>query len=443
MKSFLSNCEGLGRRDFLQVGLGALGGLGLTDMLRLRAEAKAAGKPANDVRCIFVWLDGGPSHYETFDPKPDAPEGIRSKFGDVKTSVPGVRFGEHIPNLAKSFDKYSVIRSIAHKQNNHGAGNHYLMTGRPTPTPVGCGAMVTFHPSIGSVVAKERGIKNGLPSYVSLLRMTRSGGPNFLGAPYAPFVIKESPNGKDFKVRDVSIPKGIVDARADNRRHLRKSLDRLKRIQDKAANDPAVSIDEFYQQGYQLVYSEKAQAAFDISSEPEKTREKYGRHDFGQRLLLARRLTEVGVPFVTVYYGGWDHHVDIFPKLKDTYLPPLDQGMAALMEDLHERGTSENTLVVCLGEFGRTPKINTRKGRDHWSFAMSVMMGGAGVPAGQIVGATDVKGYYANENVYSPKDFVASLYTKMGIDHGQILHTPVGRPVQLIDKGRLIKEIFA
>ena len=151
----------------------------------------------------------------------------------------------------------------------------------------------------------------------------------------------------------------------------------------------------------------------------------------------------MGVPFVTVYYGGWDHHVDIFPALKDKYLPPLDQGMAALMEDLHERGTIENTLVVCLGEFGRTPKINTRKGRDHWSFAMSVMMGGAGVPAGQIVGATDVKGYYANENVYSPKDFVASLYTKMGIDHGQILHTPVGRPVQLIDKGRLIKEIFA
>jgi hypothetical protein len=436
------NCKGRGRRDFLQVGMGALGGLCLTDILRLRAEAKAKGQPGNDVRCIFVWLDGGPSHYETFDPKPDAPDGIRGEFGTVKTSVPGVRFSEHVPLLAKAFDKYTVVRSIAHKQNNHGAGNHYLMTGRPTPVPVGCGASVTFHPSFGSVVAKERGIREGLPGYVSLLRMSRSGGPNFLGAPYAPFVIKEDPNNGSFKVRDVSIPNMIADARADNRRHLRKSLDRLKRIQDKAANDPAVSIDEFYQQGYQLVYSEKAQQAFDIGSEPEKTREKYGRHDFGQRLLLARRLTEVGVPFVTVYYGGWDHHTNIFPTLKDKALPKLDQGMAALMDDLHERGTMENTLVICLGEFGRTPKVNDRGGRDHWSFAMSVMMGGAGIPGGQIVGATDVKGYYANENVYSPEDFAASLYTKMGIDHAQILHNPVGRPIQLIDKGRLIKELF-
>ncbi len=443
MSAFKLNCENMERRGFLQVGMGALGGLGLTDLLRLRAEAKAAGKPANDVRCIFVWLDGGPSHYETFDPKPDAPDGIRGEFGTVQTSVPGVHFSEHVPQLAKAFDKYTVVRSIAHKQNNHGAGNHFLMTGRPPPVPVGCGAFVSFHPSYGSVVAKERGIRDGLPGYVSLLRMTRSGGPNFLGAPYAPFVIKEDPNKESFRVRDVSIPKEIVDGRAENRRHLRKSLDRLHRIQDKAAKDPAISIDEFYQQGYQLVYSEKAQAAFDISSESEKTRDKYGRHDFGQRLLLARRLTEVGVPFVTVYYGGWDHHVDIFPSLKNKALPKLDQGLAALMEDLHERGTMENTLVICLGEFGRTPKVNDRGGRDHWSFAMSVLMGGAGIPGGQIVGATDVKGYYANENVYSPKDMAASLYTKMGIDHAQVYHSPVGLPVQLVDKGRLIKELFA
>ena len=443
MRPLKRNCNGLARRDFLQVGMGALGGLGLTDILRLRAEAKAAGNQTKDVRCIFVWLDGGPSHYETFDPKPDAPEGIKGEFGTVKTPVPGVSFSEHIPHLAKAFDKYTVVRSIAHKQNNHGAGNHYLMTGRPTPVPVGCGASVTFHPSLGSVVAKERGIREGLPGYVSLPRMSRSGGPNFLGAPYAPFVIKDDPNKENFKVRDVSIPKGIAEFRSDNRRLLRKKLDRLERIQEKAANDPAVSIDDFYRQGYQLVYSKKAQAAFDISSEPEKTREKYGGNDFGQRLLLARRLTEVGVPFVTVYYGGWDHHTNIFPSLKDKELPKLDQGMAALMEDLHDRGSIENTLVICLGEFGRTPKVNTRGGRDHWSFAMSVMMGGAGIPGGQIVGATDLKGYYANDNVYTPEDFAASLYTKLGIDHAQVLHTPVGRPIQLIDKGRLIKELFA
>lgn len=435
------NCAGMARRDFLQVGLGALGGLALTDIVRL--QAAQTGPNAKDTRCIFVWLDGGPSHYETFDPKPDAPDGIRGEFGTVETCVPGVHFSEHLPNLAKAFDKFTVVRSIAHKQNNHGAGNHYLMTGRPTPVPVGCGAFVTFHPSYGSVVSWKRGIRDGLPSYVSTPRMTRSGGPNFLGASYAPFVIGDDPNRKGFRVRDVSIPESIVGERAESRRELRASLDRLQRITDRAANDPAVSLDEFYEQSYKLVYSEKAQAAFDISQEPDATRDKYGRNDFGQRLLLARRLTEVGVPFVTVYYGGWDHHTNIFKTMKESSLPRLDQGLAALMTDLHERGSIENTMVICVGEFGRTPKINKDTGRDHWSFAMSTMMGGAGIPGGQIVGATDVKGYYANENVYAPEDFAASLYTKMGIDPAEILYTPVGRPVQLVDKGRLIKELFA
>ena len=437
-----NKCDGLNRRDFLQVGLASLGGLTLPQMLQLRAEAAVGDKPKNDIRCILIWLDGGPSHYETFDPKPEAPDTIRGEFGTVKTPVPGVHFSEHIPHLAKAFDKYTVVRSIAHKQNNHGAGNHYMMTGKPTPTPVGCGAHVTFHPSLGSIVSKERNLRNGLPGYVSMPRMSRSGGPNFLGAPYAPFVVSNDPNNSSFKVRDVSIPESIADGRATNRKQLRATLDNLERIQDKAAADPAVTLDDFYRQSYELVYSKPAQDAFDISLEDEKTREKYGRNNFGQQLLLARRMTEVGVPFVTVYYGGWDHHTNIFPSLKDKYLPKLDQGLAALVEDLDERGSLENTLVVCLGEFGRTPKVNVRGGRDHWSFAMSVMFAGAGVPQGQIVGATDVKGYYANENVYAPEDFAASIYTKMGIDHSQILYTPEGRPAQLINNGRLIKELF-
>jgi hypothetical protein len=441
MNDLKSNCAGMARRDFLQVGLGALGGLTMTDVLRARG-AGAASSSRSDVRCIFVWLDGGPSHYETFDPKPDAPDGVRGEFGTVATKVPGVHFSEHIPHLAKAFDKYTVVRSIAHKQNNHGAGNHYLTTGRPTPTPVGCGAFVTFHPSYGSVVSHERGLDNGLPSYVSMPQMSRSGGPNFLGATHAPFVIGGNPDSKGFRVRDVSIPGAITGLRAENRRALRENLDRLQRINDRAANDPAVSLDEFYEQGYQLVYSKEAQAAFDIALEDDKTRERYGRNDFGQRLLLARRLTEVGVPFVTVYYGGWDHHRDIFNTMKKSALPKLDQGLAALMTDLQERGSLDNTLVVCLGEFGRTPKINKDTGRDHWSFAMSVMLGGAGIPGGQIVGATDVKGYYANDNVYRPEDFAASLYTKLGVRHDKVLHTPVDRPVQLVDKGRLIKELF-
>ena len=309
MSHFTTNCEGRGRRDFLQVGLGALGGLGMTDMLAAQASAAAGGKTdPKKTKCIFIWLDGGPTHYETFDPKPDAPDDIRGPYGTIKTPVPGVHFSEHVPEMAKAFDKFTVIRSIAHDQNNHGAGNHYLMTGSPTPVPVGCGAFVTFHPSMGSVVSKERGVQKGLPPYVSMPRVSRSGGPNFLGASHGPFVIKEDPNNSNFRVRDVSIPDEIVDERATNRRQLRKSLDRLKRINDEAAQDPAISFDRFYEQSYDLVYSDEAQKAFDITQESEETRDKYGRNDFGQRCLLARRLTEVGVPWVTVYYGGWDHH---------------------------------------------------------------------------------------------------------------------------------------
>jgi hypothetical protein len=390
------------------VGLAGIGGLGLTDMLRLRAMA--AGKQLkSDTRCIFVWLDGGPSHYETFDPKPHAPKEIRGEFGTVPTPIPGVHFSEHVPEMAKIADKCTVVRSIAHDQNNHGAGNHFLVTGRPTPVPVGCGAHVTFHPSVGSMIARERGAPEGLPPYITMPRMSRSGGPNFLGAQYAPFVIPDNPASSGFRVRDISLPSGITDARARNRRQLRANLDRLERVHDATADDPAVSLDAFYEQSYQLLFSKKAQNAFDMTQETDKTKERYGKNDFGQRLLLARRLAEVGVPFTMVYYGGWDHHEKIFPKLKDSALPKLDKGVAALIADLDERGSLDNTLVLVLGEFGRTPKINDRAGRDHWSFAMSVLAAGGGVPGGQIVGATDVKGYYASENIYAPEDFVATL----------------------------------
>lgn len=428
------------------MGLGALGGLGLTEMLALKSRAAApsvvkAGK--SDVRCIFIWLDGGPSHYETFDPKPDAPSEIRGEFKSIPTSVPGVHFSEVMPKLAKNLDQYTVVRSIAHRQNNHGAGNHYLMTGRPTPVPVGCGAYVTFHPSFGSVVSHFRGAEKGLPAYVSAPRMSRSGGPNFLGAQHAPFIIGDDPNREGFRVRDVSVPKDIAEGRAKSRAALRSSLDNLKRMTDRAAADPAVAFDEYYAQGFDLIGSSEAQAAFDIEQESEKVRESYGRNDFGQRLLMARRLTEVGVPFVTVYYGGWDDHRDLFNNFKKSKAERIDTGVSALIRDLSDRGTLDNTMVILLGEFGRTPKINKDAGRDHWSFAMSVLMAGGGIPGGQVVGATDVKGYYANENVYAPEDFASSLYTKMGIDPATMLHDQVGRPIQLVDKGRLIKELFA
>ena len=439
------NCNGVGRRDFLQLGFGAAGGLGFADMLAARAMAAPSGaqKTGSDVNCILVWLDGGPSHYETFDPKPDAPADIRGEFKPIPTAVPGVHFCETMPLLAKAFGKFTVVRSICHKDPNHGGGNHYLMTGAPTPVPVGCGAFVSFHPSFGAMVSYSRGVRGGLPAYMSLPSVSRSGGSNFLGAQHAPFVVGGDPSSKSFRVRDVAIPADISEGRAVHRQMLRASLDRMQRITGKMADDPAVGFDQFYQQGIELVTSPRAQAAFDISKEPEATRKMYGETDFGQRLLLARRLAEVGVSFQVVYWGGWDHHRGIFKSFKDGYASKLDQGLSGLITDLHQRGMLDKTLVVCLGEFGRTPKVNKDAGRDHWPGAMSVLMAGAGIPGGQIVGATDPKGYYAAENIYSPEDFAVSLYTKLGIEPHQMLFTNTGRPVQLVNGGKPIKELFA
>ena len=435
-------CDGLARRDFLQLGLRGALGYGLCDLMRFKAQAASAPGAAAPVNCIMIWLDGGPSHFETFDPKPDAPDDIRGPFKSVPTSVAGVHFSEPVSELAKVFDKFTVVRSISHKDPNHGGGNHYMMTGAPTPVPVGCGAFVTFHPSMGSMVSHERGVREGLPPYMAMPSNTRSGGPNFLGGEHAPFIIGGYPNSDSFRVHDVVLPSDLAEGRARTRRELRASLDRMKRINDRVVQDPAVEFDRFYEQGFELVSSAPAQAAFDIQREDAKVRERYGRTDMGQRFLLARRLVEVGVSWVTVNWGGWDHHTGIEAAYKGDQLKTLDKGVTALLTDLDERGLLKNTLVLVLGEFGRTPKVNKDGGRDHWPHAMSVLMAGAGIPGGQIVGATDAKGYYASENVYRPEDFAASVYTKMGIDPHQVLHTEVGRPVPLVNNGRLIKELF-
>jgi Protein of unknown function (DUF1501) len=439
------NCAGIARRDFLQLGLHGALGLGLCDLLRLKSQAATAGNPAagRDVNCIMIWLDGGPSHYESFDPKPEAPTEIRGQFTSIPTCVPGVHFSECVPEMAKCFDKYTVVRSVCHKDPNHGGGNHYMMTGAPTPVPVGCGAFVTFHPSFGSVVSYERGVRSGLPAYMAIPDNTRSGGPNFLGGQHAAFTIGGSPNSPNFEVSDVVLPKDISEGRAKSRWELRASLDRMQRFNDRVVEDPAVVFDEFYRQGFDLVSSPKAQAAFDIHREDEKVRDRYGRHDMGQRMLLARRLVEVGVSWVTINWGGWDDHTKLFESYKGKKMQQLDQGVSALIADLHERGLLANTLVLVLGEFGRTPKVNKDAGRDHWPHAMSILMAGAGIPGGQIVGATDAKGYYASQNIYRPEDFAASIYTKMGIDPHQSLPTSTGRPVPLVNDGKLIKELFA
>jgi uncharacterized protein (DUF1501 family) len=435
------NCEGFSRRDCLKLGLGGIVGGGLVGALRATASgAVNTNRPAK--ACILIWMDGGPSHYETFDPKPDAPAEFRGQFEAIATKTPGMQFSKHMQRLAAISDKLAVIRSIRHDQGNHGAGNHYMMTGAPPRIPVGCGAFVSFHPSLGSVAARECGAPPGLPAYFSMPSVSRSGGPNFLGGQYAPFVVEDNPDNPNFRVRDVAIPRELSEGRFLGRKDLRKAVDRLVRIPDEAAADPVRDLDKFYEQGYQLVTSKEAQAAFNIHSEPEKLRERYGRNAFGQRALLARRLVEAGVPFITLYDGGWDHHTDLF-NAYNKRMPGWDSTVAALIEDLSERGLLETTMVIALGEFGRTPQINKDSGRDHWSNAMSVLFAGGGAPGGQVIGATDKKGFAAIERVLGPENFVSTIYTKLGIDPDKMYYTHEGRPVHLVSDPTPISELMA
>jgi len=438
------NCEGMQRRDCLKLGLGALLGGGFVDALKLRAIA--GNSAAAKTSCILIWLDGGPSHIETFDPKPAAPAEIRGEFDPIQTKTPGAFFSENMQRLAAISDKLTIVRSVRHDQNNHGAGNHYMTTGAPPRIPVSCGAYVSFHPSMGSVTSSERGAPNGLPPYFSFPQMARSGGPSFLGARHAPFVVSDDPNDKAFQVRDVTLPKELDDGRAVGRREIRERLDRLARYQDRATADPVLGADENRQQAVSLMTSAAARRAFEIQQEPDAVRDAFGRTSLGQRALLARRLVEAGVPFITVHDGGWDHHSNIFPAFKKQG-QQLDSVVATLIEDLDQRGLLDTTLVLVMGEFGRTPKISTlagrnSPGRDHWSSAISVLVAGCGTPRGQVVGATDRHGYAAIEKIYAPENLVSSVYLKLGIDPDKILYNTSGRPAHLVSDPRPIAELM-
>lgn len=439
------------RRTYLKLGLAGLAGGSFTELMALRAANGAFGDSTNKpttkpCSCILIWMDGGPTHFETFDPKPEAPAEIRGDFRPIKTNVSGIEICEHLPKLAKIADKYSIIRSVCHNQGNHGAGNHYMMTGAPPRIPVGCGAFVSFHPSIGSVAAYERSAPHGLPPYFTMPSMSRSGGPNFLGAKYAPFIVGNDPNNKNFRVRDVELPRGLAADRFQARRDLRNLVDTMPRFTASEAFDPVSAYDDNYEQGYELVLTPDAQKAFDIASEPDSVRDSYGRNSFGQRALLARRLVESGVPFVTLYDGGWDHHSDLFGAL-ETRLPTWDQTVATLITDLDQRGLLETTMVIALGEFGRTPKISTlpgqtKPGRDHWANAMSILFAGGGSRGGQVIGATDRQGYAPIERVLSPENYISTVYRKLGIDPNKIYYTPAGRPTHLVSDPTPISELM-
>jgi hypothetical protein len=411
-----------GRRDFIRIG--SLGALGLTLDKALRAGAN------KDISVILLWQSGGCSHVDTFDMKPDAAAEIRGEFKPISTNIPGIQVCEHLPLTARQADKFTILRSMTSKENDHDRAITYLLTGyAPLPT--------LGFPSMGSVVAKERGAKDGLPPYIVIPDSVPEYGAGYLGGEYNPFVAG-NPNVNGYKVRDLTLPTDIDWRRVGNRRWLLEKID--SQFQAIEASSEFAALDRFYHSAYNLLSSPAAKKAFDIESEPEPLRERYGRTPFGQGCLLARRLVESGVRFVTVSKGklNYDTHGDNFNTMKKVLLPEFDPAFATLLQDLHERGMLDTTLVVSTGEFGRTPKVNGAAGRDHHCKAWSIVLAGAGIAGGRVLGATDNTGTEVTDLPTKPEDLYFSLYSILGIDPRREYQTSIGRPVKVVDGGSMI-----
>ncbi len=420
----------LGRRDFLRVG--AVGALSLP--MLLAGQAQAAHGKAKSV--ILVYLGGGLSHHDSFDLKPDAPEEVRGKYKPIDTNVPGLKIGELLPRMAKTMNKVALVRSGAHNNDHHETATNWVLSGR-------FGSAFGDYPAIGAVVAHETGFNGKMPPYVAVPRNPsftwELGKSVYLGGRCESFKAGD-PNTKDYRVQDLTSPETLSDKRTRRRESLLQAVDGLaKKIEE---NDQLNTFDAFHQRAAQMVLSSEARAAFAIDRESEKLRDRYGRNTFGQSALLARRLIESGVRFVTVNYGGWDHHAKIFDSLKNK-LPEFDQGFSALIEDAHQRGLMKDTLIVCFGEFGRTPKMNKDAGRDHWGQAASLLFAGAGVKPGQVIGATDKQGAFVTRRPVSPADVACTLYEALGINPQKALTTPDGRPVEILDQGETVRELYA
>jgi hypothetical protein len=411
-----------GRRDFIRIGsLGALG-------IHLGGVLRAGGN--KDVSCIVLWQSGGCAHQDTFDMKPEAPIEYRGEFRPIPTNVPGIQICEHLPNTARQAHKFTILRSMHSRENNHERAINYLLTGYlPLST-------LEF-PSMGSVVSKELGSKNGLPPYVAVPNTFPSYGAGYLGSEYNPF-IGGDPNVPGYHVRDLTLPTDVDWARVGNRRWLLDKMDARYRALD--ANVDFDALDSFQQRAYDLMRSPAAKKAFDIEAEPLALREKYGRTPVGQGALLARRLVEAGVRFVTVAKGwlNYDTHGDNFNTLKKVLLPEFDRAFAALLEDLYSRGMLDSTLVLAMGEFGRTPRVNGDAGRDHHNKAWSIALAGAGIPGGRVLGATDKTASEITDFPVQPEDLLCSIYTILGIDPTREYRTPIGRPSKIVNGGKAI-----
>jgi hypothetical protein len=427
-------CEGVSRRDFLRVG--TLGGLGLTLPGLLRNQARAGTKRGARAKSVLVvYLGGGLSHHDSFDPKPDAPAEVRGKYNPIDTCVSGLRISEMLPRMAKVMNRLTLVRSGAHNNDHHETATNWVLCGR-------FGSAFGDYPAMGAVVAHELGFRGKLPPYVAIPRNPsftwELGKSAFLGGRYESFKTGD-PNAPDFKVQDVSPFETLTDQRARRRQTLLQAVDGLARQVE--GNDQISTYDEFHQRAAAMILSREARAAFAIEKETDKLRDRYGRNTFGQSCLLARRLVEGGVGFVTVNFGGWDHHAKIWDGLGH-HLPQFDQGFSMLLEDMHERGLLADTLVLAFGEFGRTPKINKDAGRDHWGPAASLLFAGADVRSGQVVGSTDKQGAYVTRRPVSPADVAYTVFDSLGIDPRKPLMTPDGRPVEILDQGETIKELF-
>jgi hypothetical protein len=435
-RSTARRCDGATRRDFLRAG--GLGALGLPALLRMEAAAKAApaGKGPRARSVVLVFLGGGLSHHDSFDPKPDAPAEVRGQYGTIPTAVPGLRICEKLPLMAKVMDRLALVRSGAHSNDHHETATNWVLSGR-FGTPFG------DYPSVGAVVAHETGFSGTLPPYVAVPRNPsftwELGKSAFLGGRYESFKAGDL-NEPNYRVQDVTPPAAVVPERVARRESLLKAVDGL--AEKVRGNDQVATYDEFHVRAREMVLSTEARRAFAIDAEDPRLRDRYGRTTAGQSLLLARRLVEAGVRFVTVNYSGWDHHAKIYDSLEKS-LPEFDRAMSALVSDMHDRGTFADTLLVVMGEFGRTPKINKDAGRDHWGPAGSLLFAGAGVKPGFVLGKTDKHGAYTTQRPVAPADVIYTILDALGIDPRKQLITPDGRPIEILDQGETVRELFA
>ncbi len=417
--------------------VGLVGGLGLTlaDFLRIKAHGAQKFYPSKEGKAksvIHIYLPGGMAHQESWDPKPYSPLEYRGPFKSIPTKIPGVHFSEIFKESAKVADKITVCRSMTHGEAAHERGTHNMFTGyRPSPA--------TSFPSMGSVVSHEFGSRKNLPPYVCIPKVPNEfAGSGYLSSSYGPFGLGSDPASENFKVRDLTLPDQICDTRFSKRRSLLDTVDsHFRKIEN---SDALGAMDKFYNDAYSLISSEEARHAFDLSKESDKLKERYGKNEAGQRMLLSRRLVESGVRFVSMTYGGWDMHQNIQAGF-EKHGPNLDKAFAALISDLEDRGLLDSTLVMLSSEFGRTPKINKDNGRDHYPKVFSVVLAGGGITQGQVYGSSDAFATAPEDNPLSVEDLATTVYDRLGIVADKELMAPGDRPMEIVDGGKVIRDI--